>query len=85
MTDQDLYESFESGRRFHEQLLSTISIAQELLKLNYLEVMNLPLQDFYALLKIRSDEERKKAEYLKQQQQSSLQSLNSNNKKFSYK
>ena len=85
MTDKDLYESFESGRIFHEQLLNTISIAQELLKLNYLEVMNLPLKDFYSLLKIRSEEEKKKAEYLNQQQQASMKSLKSNNKKFSYK
>lgn len=66
---------------FHHQLLNTISIAQELLKMNYLEVMNLPLKDFYTLLRIRSEEEKQKAEYLKQQQQNSLRSMNTTSRR----
>lgn len=85
MTEEDLYESLNSAKIFHDQLLKTIAIAYELLRLSYNEVMELPLKDFYALLKIRSEEEKRKSEYMKQQQQSSMNSLASSSKKFSYK
>lgn len=84
MTEEDLIESMEYSSRFHEQLLNTISIAYHLLRMNYHQIMNLPLKDFYTLLRIRSEEEREKNEYLKQQQQSAMQNINSSNKRIKY-
>lgn len=52
----------------HKQLLSTIAVSKEYLGMSYEAIYKMPLRDFFDLLKIRSEEERRKAEYLKQQQ-----------------
>lgn len=85
MTRDDLLESMVAAARFHEQLLNSISMATELLHMNYIEIRNMPLKDFHGLLRIKAEEAKRKQEYLQQQQQSSMQSLNSQNKKISFK
>ena len=80
-----MYDKGVQAVTFHKQLLSTISVSKDLLGLTYEDIMRMPVKDFYTLLKIKSEEERKKQQYLQQQQQQSMQSLQSQNKKISFK
>lgn len=48
--------------------------------MSYDAIMKMPLKDFYSILRIRSNEERKKQEYLQKQQQQQLADLKSNTK-----
>lgn len=85
MTRDDLLESMVNAAKFHEDLLNYISLGSELLHLSYNEIREMPLKDFKSLLRIKGEEAKRKQEYLQQQQQASMQSLNSKNKKISFK
>lgn len=46
--------------------------------------MRMPLKDFYALLRIKSEEEKQKQEYMRQQQMRSTNQLKSQDTKIKY-
>lgn len=44
----------------------------------YNDIMKMPLKDFYDLLRIRSEEERRRAEAIKEQQENMNKQMNTN-------
>lgn len=72
---QDYDEIAVRAYRFHNELLSTISVAKEFLGLSYHDIMRMPLKDFYSLLRIKSREEKQKQEYLQKQQTNNMNQL----------
>jgi hypothetical protein len=63
------------AHKFHNELLTTISVAKEFLGLSYHDIMCMPLKDFYGLLRIKSREEKQKQEYLQRQQANNMNQL----------
>lgn len=68
LTPEDAIEMGLRAHEAHQQLLSTIAVSKEYLGMSYDTIRKMPLRDFFDLLKIRSEEERRKAEYLHEQQ-----------------
>lgn len=82
---RDFYTAIAvQSERFRKQLMQTIAISNEFIGLNYHEIMKLPLKEFYYLLRIKGEEEKKKQEYLKQQQSADNMNLRTQSEKFKY-
>lgn len=75
LSPYDLVEIGQRAYESHQSLLMNISAAKEVLGMGYDSIMKMPLKDFVDILKIRSEEEQRKAEMLKQQQKTGLKDV----------